>query len=277
MISQLIDTKDVEFPSRGVAPSEIIGRSEAMQRVEREALLAARLNSPVLITGERGVGKALVGRFIHEHSDRASLGFGTINCEGLPDILFQSALFGCFSERVAGVSRYKSGLVESAAGGTILLKHIDRLSPKMQARLLWFFETGEYLRVGDSDIKTHHPSRPDLNVRFMASTTVDLNTRVAAGEFLSSLYHRLNRTALSVPPLRERREDIPALVRHFAGRFAGQTDIANLVRDVFCRAEWPGNVQEIKSLVIRQWLSSGATAAARADVNQAPQFRLVNS
>ena len=277
MIRQLIDTQDVEFPSRGVSPSEIIGRSDAMQRVEREALLASRLNSNVILTGERGVGKTLVARFIHEHSDRSPLGFGTIDCEGLPDALFQSALFGCLSERVDGVSRYKLGLVESAAGGTILLKHIDRLSPKMQARLLWFFETGEYLRIGDSDIKTHHPSRPDLNVRFMASTTVDLNARVAAGEFLSSLYQRLNLTALFVPALRNRREDIPALVQHFAGRFAGHREVEALVRDVFCRAEWPGNVQEIKSLVIRQWLFSGTGTASRADVQQAPRLRLVNS
>ena len=277
MIRQAIDTKDAELLSRDASRIELIGSSDAMRRVEREALLAARLNSHVLVTGERGVGKTLVARFIHEHSDRSHFGFGTINCEGLPDVLFQSALFGCLKGRIHGEDQYKPGLLESAAGGTILLKHIDSLSPRMQARLLWFLETGEYLRVGDSHVKALSQSGTHLDVRLMASTSADLTARVAAGEFLSALHSRLNAVALSVPPLRVRRDDIPVLVRHFAGRFAGQREITQMVRDTFYRAEWPGNVQEVKSLVIRQLLGAGARAGEPAGSRYATSFKLVKS
>ena len=277
MIRQLIDTKDAEVSIGDAAHVVMVGSSDAMRRVQREALLAARLDSNVLITGERGVGKALVARFIHAHSDRSTFGFGTINCEGLPDVLVQSALFGCLKGRIAGENQYRPGLLGSAAGGTILLKHVDGLSPRMQARLLWFLETGEYLRVGDSHVSALSQTRANVEVRLMASTSVDLSARVAAGEFLSGLYHRLNPVVLSVSPLRERRDDIPALVRHFAGRFAGQREITGLVRDAFHRAEWPGNVQEVKSLVIRQLLGAGARSSDRTGAPHATSLKLVNS
>jgi DNA-binding NtrC family response regulator len=249
----------------------IVGHSEAMRRVQREALLAARLNTNVLITGERGVGKEVVARVIHEHSDRSLHGFATINCAGLPDLLVQSALFGHVKGSFAGAYRDKPGLVESVAGGTIFLDGVGALSPKMQARLLWFLETGEYLPVGSDRVCT----QTRLFVRVIASTTADLPGLVAAGWFIDDLYRRLSAVCLSVPPLRERRDDIWALVDYFAGPFAGSPEVPRVVRDVLHRTDWPGNVRELKSFVLRELLSAaGAPMSRRTTV---PKLELVNS
>ena len=231
----------------------LVGSSDVMRGVQRQALLAARLNSNVLVTGERGAGKGAVAQFIHEHSDRSIHGFGMIKCDGLPDVLFQSALFGQVKGRFAGAYRDKPGLVESVAGGTIFLNEVSGLSARLQARLLWFLETGEYLPNGSTLVQTQDP----LQVRFLASTAVDLETRVVTGDFLGDLYRRLNVIRLSVSPLRDRREDIPSLVNHFAGRFAVQRDVSNVVRDALRRPEWPGNVCDLKSFVFRRLLSAG--------------------
>ncbi len=132
----------------------MVGSSDAMRRVEREALLAARGDANVLITGERGVGKAAFARFIHEHSDRSPHGFATINCEGLPDLLFESELFGHVQGSFAGAYRDKPGLLESVPGGTVFLDEVGALSERMQARLLRFLETGEYRRIGGDRIQS---------------------------------------------------------------------------------------------------------------------------
>jgi DNA-binding NtrC family response regulator len=239
-----------------------VGRSHAMRRVERDALLAARLNENVLITGERGVGKALVAKFIHEHSDRSIHGFATLNCAGLPDMLVESALFGHVKGSFAGGYRDKPGLVESVAGGTIFLNNVASLSARMQTRLLWFLETGEYQRMGG--VRVQVQARTNLSIRVIASTTTNLQGRVAAGLFREDLYRRLNAVAISVPALRERREDIPSLVDHFARQFAVRSvpaksdapEISSATRDAFSRADWPGNVGELRGAVLRQLLKA---------------------
>jgi DNA-binding NtrC family response regulator len=254
----------------GVSPIHVAGTSDAMRRVEREALVAAEVQGNVLITGERGVGKAAVARFIHEHSDRSTRGFATIKCEGLPDLLFESALFGHVQGSFPGAYRDKPGLLESVPGGTIFLDEAGALSVRTQARLLYFLETGEYLRIGGDPVQLE----PWLNVRLIASTTGDLQARVAAGLFLDDLYLRLSVHRLAVPPLRERRDDIPSLVDHFAGQFAerrvplhpGAAEISSAVRDALYRADWPGNVGELKDVVLRQQLtrlSAGSPARRR--------------
>jgi len=245
-----------------------------MPRVHREALLAARLNANVLICGERGVGKTSVARFIHEHSDRSRLGFATISCDGLPDLLFQSALFGHVNGSFAGAFRDKPGLLESVAGGTVFLDEVGALSSTMQARLLWFLESGDYLPLGSDRARIQSSAR--IGVRVIASTTADLPARVAAGLFLDDLYHRLTDVRFSVPPLRERREDIPSLVDHFTRQFALRNvpvgadapEISGAERDVLYRAEWPGNVRELKDVVIRQLL--GASGPANRSLRAMP-------
>jgi DNA-binding NtrC family response regulator len=155
--------------------------------------------------------------------------------------------------------------VESVPGGTVFLDEVGALSVRMQARLLWLLETGKYQRIGDDRVQTR------LDVRLIASTTANLPARVAAGLFLDDLYDRLSAVCLSVPPLRERRDDIPSLVDHFAGQFAGQRrpfqsnapEISSAARDALHHAEWPGNVRQLKSVVLRELLSTAAGGSSR--------------
>ena len=238
----------------------IVGGSDASRRVECEALAAARKDAHVLITGARGVGKAVVARFIHQHSDRATQGFAMLNCEGLPDLLAESELFGHVRGSFAGAYQDKPGLFESVPGGSVFLGEVGALSARMQALLLRFLETGEFRRVG-SDLV-----RKAIDIRVIASTTANLPARVVAGLFLDDLYGRLNATGLSVPPLRDRRDDIPSLVDHFVGQFAGrnvQSDVPPISKEVYaalCRGEWPGNVRELRRVVLRQLLNASTSA-----------------
>jgi len=259
-VTEFFTREDAEIRKHPMPRVRMVGSSHAMRRVEREALLAARLNANVLITGERGVGKAVVAQFIHEHSDRSIHGLATINCAGLPDLLVESALFGHVRGTFAGGYRDKPGLVESVAGGTIFLDEVGGLSPRMQTRLLWFLETGEYQRMGGVCVQVQ--SRTKLSARVIASTTTNLQERVAAGLFHDELYQRLTDVRFPVPPLRERREDIPSLIDHFTRQFAVRSvsaksdapEISGATRDAFCRAEWPGNVDELKGAVLRELL-----------------------
>ena len=228
-----------------------------MRRVVRGALFAARGNTNVLISGERGVGKAAIARFIHEHSHRGRYGFRTINCKGLPELLIESNLFGHVQGSFAGAYSDKPGLLETVLGGTVFLDDVDGLSPRMQTRLLRFLETGEYQRIGGDRVLTQ------LHVRVIASTTADLSALVAAGVFHQDLYQQLNVVRLPVPPLREHRDDIPCLVDYFAGQLAGRCaclqcgvpDISTAIRIALSRADWPGNVRELKSVVQRHLIS----------------------
>jgi DNA-binding NtrC family response regulator len=235
----------------------VAGTSEAMQRVEREALKAAHGDANILITGERGVGKGALARFIHDQSDRSPQGYGVINCKGLPDMLFESELFGHLQGSIAGAYRDKPGMLKSVPGGTIFLDEVSALSKRMQARLLRAIETGEYMRFGIDGVKVWQ------DVRVIASTEVNLPARVSAGLFLETLYERLNVVSLRVPPLRDRREDIPALIDHFAVQFSATPHISADAREALCRADYPGNVKDLKSAVLRQVLF-GSTEAGRA-------------
>jgi len=250
--------------SQRISRVRLVGSSEAIRRVEQKARMAARVDKNVLITGEHGVGKAIVARFIHENSERSASGFAVLHCEGLPDLLFESELFGHVRGSFAGAYRDKPGLLESVRGGTLFLDEVGTLSPRMQARLLRFLATGEYLSIGGDNVRV----QASLDVRLIASTSANLPALVDAGLFLEDLHERLNALSLSVPPLRERRDDIPSLVDYFIGQFAARgvavkadapdtsTEISSEVYAALCRAEWPGNVQELRSVVMRQLLSA---------------------
>ena len=230
----------------------VVGHSEAIVRVAHDAMIAARGDAHILITGEPGVGKSVVARFIHENSDRSPLRFAMIKCQGVPDALFESELFGHAQGSIAGAYSDKPGLLESAAGGTVFIEEVSALSVGMQTRLVQFLKTSDYVRMGSDRIEFRH------HVRLIASTSANLKARVAAGLFLDELYERLSGVRLTVPPLRERRDDIPLLVDHFAAEFGGArgADIPVAVREMLYRAEYPGNVQELKSIVLRQLLAS---------------------
>jgi len=228
----------------------VIGKSAEMVRVK--ALLAKYAQSPastVLITGESGTGKDLAARAIHTRSERATGPFTTITCSAMPEALLESELFGHEKGAFTGAHQQKKGLFEIAHGGTVFLDEIGEMSLVLQAKLLRFLESKTFRRVGGSKDLT-----PD--VRVVAATNRDLREDVRAGRFREDLYYRLSVLRLHLPALRQRRQDIPALVSYFVARFA--LEFRKPVREVaeptmarLVAYDWPGNVRELRNAVER--------------------------
>src|SRR5215213_297737 len=193
---------------------QILGVSPAAQSIEQEITEAARTDAKVLITGESGVGKEVVARLIHQRSARRHAPLVTINCAGIPDTLLASELFGHVRGSFTDAYRDKQGWIEQAHRGTIFMDEIGEMSPQMQSMLLRFLENGEIQRVG-SDRRT-----TSVDVRIITATNRKLLERVAAGQFREDLFYRLNVIHIEIPPLRERREDIPALLANFLRQFS---------------------------------------------------------
>jgi DNA-binding NtrC family response regulator len=228
----------------------MLGTSAAMRAIEQEIDVAASCSTKVLVTGESGVGKELVARLIHDGSARRSNKFVAINCAGLPDSLLESELFGHVRGSFTGAYRDKKGWLEAAHGGTIFLDEVGEMSLRMQAMLLRFLETGEIQRVGSDR------PLPPLDVRVIAATHRNLAECVKDRTFREDLYYRLNVIHIEVPPLRDRRGDIPVLLNHFLSTFS---DVHRLPRpelsaDALQRLasyDWPGNVRELKNVAER--------------------------
>ena len=236
--------------SHRISRVRLVGSSDAIRRVEQKALMAARVEKNVLITGEHGVGKAVVARFIHEHSDRSANGFAVLHCEGLPDLLVESELFGHVRGSFAGAYRDKPGLLEMAPNGTVFLDEVGEMSTRMQVVLLRFLESGEIQRVGADRSHTR------VNVRLITATNRDLQAQINAGAFREDLYFRLNVIRFAIPPLRERVEDVPLLVEHYVNAFSqthkvAPTEITREALDALMAYRWPGNIRELKNVVER--------------------------
>jgi transcriptional regulator with GAF, ATPase, and Fis domain len=239
----------------GMCPLEqacesLIGASVALQAVEEEIGYAARCDAKVLITGDSGVGKELVARRIHGDSVRKKAAFVAINCAGVPDSLLESELFGHVRGSFTDAYRDKAGLLEAAHQGTVFLDEIGEMSQRMQAVLLRFLETGEIQRVG-SDRRLAR-----VDTRIIAATNRDLGAQIAAGAFRSDLYYRINVIHIFVPPLRQRREDVPLLLNHFLRMYAKRYGVAEPVinadtLELLVGYSWPGNVRELKNVVER--------------------------
>ena len=228
----------------------MLGTSAAMRAIEHEIDVAAACTAKVLITGESGVGKELVARLIHQGSARRSSQFVAINCAGLPDSLLESELFGHVRGSFTGAFRDKKGWLEAAHGGTIFLDEVGEMSLRMQAMLLRFLETGEIQRVGSER------ALPPLDVRVIAATHRNLAECVKERTFREDLYYRLNVIHIDVPPLRERRSDIPVLLNHFLSTFstAHRLPVPDVATDALERLagyDWPGNVRELKNVAER--------------------------
>lgn len=228
----------------------MVGASPAIREVEQEIEHAARSNAKVLITGESGVGKEIVARLIHQRSLRANGPYVTINCAGFPDSLLETELFGHVRGSFTDAYRDKRGWLEQAHGGTIFMDEVGEMSLRMQALMLRFLETGEIQRVG-SDRKL-----PPLDVRVITATHRKLLDHVAQKTFREDLYYRLNVIHIAVPPLRERREDVPLLVDHFMRTFAEthRTQQPEITREAMAALQayaWPGNVRELKNVAER--------------------------
>ena len=221
-----------------------------MQALQIEIDRVARSEAKVLITGESGVGKEIVSRSIHSGSPRASSAFAPVNCAGLPEALLESELFGHVKGSFTGAYRDKPGKLEAAHMGTVFLDEIGEMTLRMQGLLLRFLETGEIQRVG-SDGGARH-----VNVRVIGATHRNLREMIAQGTFREDLYYRLNVIQIQVPPLRERREDIPELVHHFLNKFvsANRSPITGMSPEAMkalTAYSWPGNVRELENLIER--------------------------
>jgi len=240
----------------------MVGSSPAMQPVFERICKVADIPCNVVITGESGTGKELVARAIHENGERSELPFVVIDCGALTDTLLESELFGHEKGAFTGAIARKRGLLEAAGGGTVLLDEICNISDAMQMKLLRVLQEQQVTRVGGT---TPVP----IQARFLAATNRDLSAMVAAGEFRHDLYHRLNVVTIDVPPLRERVEDIPALVARFLEELAGEYGrevegfTAEAVRHL-SEALWPGNLRELRNLVERcvvltddRWIGPG--------------------
>ncbi len=237
----------------GREPERLIGESAAMRALHEDLLMAARSDAKVLITGETGVGKDVVARLIHASSPRRHAALAAINCAGVPDSLMESELFGHMRGSFTDAHRDRIGILEGATRGTAFLDEVGEMSLRMQAALLRFLETGEIQRVG-----AERGCRM-VDVRIIAATNRDLLPAIEAGAFRQDLYYRLNVVRLVIPPLRERREDIPLLLDHFLERYAAEHRVPGrrLSPDalhILVDYAWPGNVRQLKNVVERMIL-----------------------
>jgi transcriptional regulator with PAS, ATPase and Fis domain len=221
----------------------VIAAAEPMQWVLSAAKRVATSQIKVLITGESGVGKDVIARYIHAHSSRASGPFVALNCAGLSETLLESELFGHVRGSFTGAHRDKVGKLQLANRGTVFLDEVGEMTPRMQALMLRFLENGEVQPVGSDSIV----SRSD--VRVIAATHRDLPKMVKEGHFREDLLYRIKVAHLHVPPLRERPEDIPPLVAHAIARAGARCTMSPEALSVLQRYPWPGNVRELQNVI----------------------------
>jgi len=254
----LVSERDEQFDHYG-----IIGRSRAMQDVIKRAELVADTKSTVLIMGETGTGKELLARAIHDRSAQRDMPLIKVNCAAIPETLLESELFGHIRGAFTGATTTKKGKFALADGGTIFLDEIGTMSPALQSKLLRVLQEREVEPLGSERAEK-------IDVRVIAATNRDLRQMVADGKFQEDLFYRLNVIPIEIPPLRERRDDIPALVEHFLKKHAQRTgrrieriDEGGLAG--LQQYDWPGNVRELENTIERAVvLSPGPIIAARA-------------
>jgi len=238
----------------------IIGRSAAIQAICALAERVAEGDAKVLITGESGVGKDLVAQLIHYRSRRARQPFVAVNCAGVPETLLESQLFGHVKGSFTDAHRDKIGVLQQAHNGTIFLDEVAEMSLRMQAMFLRFLENGEIQPVGSETIKTR------VDVRVIAATNKDLIAAVTAGNFREDLMYRLDVVHIRVPPLRERSEDVRALVEHQLARSERRISLTEEALRALETYRWPGNVRELQNVVERLIWTSPSDAVGLQDL-----------
>ena len=244
----------------------IITKSSKMQRVIELIKVVAKSNATVLITGESGTGKELVARAVHSHSPRMGRPFVAVSCGALPESLLESELFGHEKGSFTGAYAQKKGKFEFANRGTLFLDEVGEMSGNIQVHLLRVLEEKEFTRVGGNE-----PIKVD--VRVISATNKDLKRAIANGEFREDLYYRLNVVTIELPPLRERKEDIPVLAQHFLNKFALENDkevtgFSPEATKSLLDYDWPGNVRELENAVERGVILAKGSLVTVADLPQ---------
>ncbi len=228
--------------------TQFIGHNQEILKLKDAIAHFAQLDCNILITGETGTGKELVARTIYELSPRANRRFLPINCGAMNEELILNELFGHSKDAFTGAGRMHQGLLESASGGVVLLDEIGEMPLTMQVKLLRVLQEKKIIRVGDT-------KEIPIDVRILAATNRDLKKEVASGAFRQDLYYRLNVVTLHIPPLRERRDDIPLLVNYFLAKFSGKDDQARTVSPEALRCleeyDFPGNARELENIIER--------------------------
>ena len=246
---------------------DMVGGSSRLREVHQFIAKVAPTDSTILITGESGTGKELVARAIHRSSTRANKPFVAINCATLIETLLESELFGHERGAFTGAVAQKKGKLELADGGTVFLDEMGELAPALQAKLLRFLQEHEFERVGGT-----HPIKVDI--RFVAATNKDLGEAIQSGTFRKDLYYRLNVVSLAMPPLRERREDIPLLANYFAMIFSEKSKrkvigVSEEARACLLAYDWPGNIRELGNAIERAVILGSSDLVLAEDLPEA--------
>ena len=244
----------------------IITKSPKMQQVIEVIKIVAKSNATVLIIGDSGTGKELVARAIHSQSHRRSRPFVAISCTALAESLLESELFGHEKGAFTGAYTQKKGKFEAANRGSLFLDEIGEMSANIQVHLLRVLEEKEFTRVGGNELIK-------VDVRIISATNKDMKKAIASGEFREDLYYRLNVVSIELPPLRERREDIPLLAQHFLKKFVieNQKEITGFspeATDFLLKYEWPGNVRELENTIERAVILAQNPSIKMADMSQ---------
>src|SRR5216684_2359106 len=235
----------------------IVGHSPEMQEIFATVTRVAPTRATVLLAGESGVGKDMIARAIHEHSPRKGRPFVKINCTAIPENLMESELFGYEKGAFTGANISKPGKFEQANTGTVMLDEIGDVPPSIQVKLLRVLQEREFERLGSNRTQ-------QTDVRVIAATNVDLRAALEQGTFREDLYYRLNVVPMNIPPLRERKDDIPYLVEHFAKKYGGEMSEGALER--LMSYHWPGNVRELENVVERSILLASGPRVEADDV-----------
>jgi len=243
------DAKFIRDIENSVCFGEIIGKSREMLKVYSLIKKVADTTANVLILGESGTGKELVAKAIHENSPRKDMPFVVINCGGIPENLLESELFGYLKGSFTGAYADKPGLFEIARGGTIFLDEVAELPPVLQVKLLRVVQEKTFLRIGGTE-------NIRVDVRIISATNRNLEEMVQKGDFREDLYYRLNVIPISIPPLRERKDDIPVLTKYFIEKYSrefgkGIKNISNYALELLMDYSFPGNVRELENIIER--------------------------
>ena len=263
-----VDELRAQLNQRSGIEAVLLGHSPAMQQVRRQILNLADTSADVMILGETGTGKELVARCLHDHSHRRDRNFVAINCGGLPESLFESELFGHEPGAFTSAGKRRIGKIEFANGGTLLLDEIETMPVALQIKLLRILQERKVERLGSNE-------EVPVNVRVIAATKADLRALSDDGRFRGDLYYRLNVAVLNLPPLRERREDVPLLFEHFVGqastRYGREAPelSAQRLRELMAH-DWPGNVREVRNAADRFVLELAGVEGASPTADTAP-------